>query len=138
MTTIPTSILIKKASLEYDKTANRFLEPYKISNSQFKLLKYLFRQPELTVTQRDLEYYFYMTNPTVTGLLQNMEKKDLIVRVKNPNDGRSKVIGLTEKCLAIKEDLLNLGAAIDQMLLKNLNQEEQEQLNHLLSQLLKN
>jgi hypothetical protein len=42
MTTIPTSILIKKASLEYDKTANRFLEPYKISNSQFKLLKYLF------------------------------------------------------------------------------------------------
>lgn len=38
-----------------------------------------------------------MSNPTVTGILQNLEKKELIYRQAHPKDKRSKIIRLTDK-----------------------------------------
>ena len=69
------AILVKIASLEFDKVSNQILSPYELSNSQFKILKYILWQEDGAVRQIDIENYFAMTNPTVTGLVQNMEKK---------------------------------------------------------------
>ena len=49
------------------------------------------------VFQKDIEKWFKIRRSTATVMLQNMEQKDLIVRVPVPNDGRLKKIVLTEK-----------------------------------------
>ncbi|MBM7635487.1 MarR family winged helix-turn-helix transcriptional regulator [Streptococcus saliviloxodontae] len=136
MTETAISILIKRASLAFDKQANEQLVRIGLTNSQYKILKFLYRQPSLSVTQRMIEQHFDMSNPTVTGILQNLEKNDFIYRQTNPKDARSKVIGLSQKTLDMTDELLALGAAIDQELTKNLSSSDKENLKHLLQQLL--
>ena len=94
------AILIKRLSLEIDKLSNPILEPYDLTNSQFKILKYLLMSPPESVKQVDIEHYFSMTNPTVTGLVQKLEKKGMIERKINPQDSRSKILCPTQRVLA--------------------------------------
>lgn len=130
------SILMKRANLKFDKDANRLLSNYQMTSTQFKVLKYLFHYSDFTVTQRDLEVYFSMTNPTVTGILQNLEKNGFILRKSNPNDARSKVIGLTQKSLDLKDRIHALGQQLDQQFTEHLLESEKEQLFSLLEKLL--
>ena len=95
-------------SLEIDKLSYPILEPHDLTHSQFKILKFLLVSPENSVRQVDIEKYYSMTNPTVTGLVQNLEKKGLIERKVNPNDSRSKILCPTEKTLAMKNLLYRL------------------------------
>ena len=129
------AILIKKLALEFDKIAIPELEPYNLTPTQFKVIKYLLNNQEAEVRQRDIEKAYSMTNPTVTGILQNLEKNNWIERIENPNDARSKVIKLTKKALKQKEELYNLGDNLEKEFTKGLNKTEQNRLNELLNKL---
>ena len=82
-------ILIKKLALESDKQALAILAPAELTPSQFKIIKFLFWQGDTHIRQVDIEKHFSMTNPTVTGLLKNLEEKGWIRREANPEDSRS-------------------------------------------------
>ena len=130
------SILIKKASLVFDKISNQLLMPYDLTNSQFKILMVLMHAPEGSVRQIDIENKFAMTNPTVTGLVQKLEAKDLVKRMPHPEDKRSKVLVLTDRAMGMKEELLALADDLEQQTTKSLNDEEREQLAALLLKML--
>ena len=130
------AILIKKLSLEIDKLSNPILEPHDITHSQFKVLKYLLMNHEEPVRQVDIEHYFSMTNPTVTGLVQMLEKKGLIERKTNPSDNRSKIICPTQKTLDMKELLYSLGEQLEEALTGVLTSDEKQELLTLLNKLL--
>ncbi len=132
------AIMIKAASVEFDKLSNQILADYNLTHSQFKVLKFILREPELTVRQIDIEKFFYMTNPSVTGLLHNLEKKQMIERIPNPQDHRSKVIRLTEKVYEMEEQLSQIGNTLEERFTQNLNREEKEQLRSLLRKMLGN
>ena len=135
MKNIKTAILIKKLALEFDKIAIPELEPYSLTPTQFKVIKYLLNNQEAEVRQRDIEKAYSMTNPTVTGILQNLEKNNWIERIENPNDARSKVIKLTKKALKQENELYNLGENLEKRFIKGLDKGEQKQLNELLNKL---
>ena len=130
------AVLIKKLSLEIDKLSNPILEPYDLTNSQFKILKFLLNSPENSIRQVDVEKYFSMTNPTVTGLVQNLEKKGLIERKINPNDSRSKILCPTEKTMKMKNLLYKLGDELEKKFTSVLNPDEKKTLMQLLKKLL--
>lgn len=127
------SILIKRANSKLDREANCVLRKYNITSSQFKIMKYLFFKPDFTTTQRDLEVFFSMRNPTVTGILQNLEKSGYIKRRINPKDARSKVIGLTNRSRLLGEKFLSIGEELNERFTKNLNPSEKEELMILLN-----
>ena len=79
-----------------------------------------------------------MTNPTVTGILNNLEKNGWVRRIQNANDARSKLIKLTDKALNEKKIFIELGENLEKKFLAGLNDDEQKQLNDLLNKLLKN
>ena len=135
MKNIKTAILIKKLALEFDKIAIPELAPYDLTPTQFKVIKYLLMNPEVDVTQRNIERAYSMTNPTVTGILQNLEKNNWIERVENQKDARSKVIKLTQKAIKQKEKLNLLGEKLEKEFTKGLTKDEQKQLNELLNKL---
>ena len=84
---------------------------------------------------RDIEKAYSMTNPTVTGILQNLEKNKWIKREENPNDARSKLIKLTKKAFKQEGELYNLGNNLEKKFIKGLDRTEQKQLNELLNKL---
>lgn len=136
MGTTKIPILIKKASLVFDKISNQLLTPYDLTNSQFKILMVLMHAPEGSVRQIDIENKFAMTNPTVTGLVQKLEAKDLVKRMPHPEDKRSKVLVLTDRAIAMKEELLALADDLERQMTQNLNHDECEQLAALLLKML--
>ena len=131
------AILIKRLSLEIDKISNPILEPYGLTNSQYKILKYLLVSPPKSVKQVDIERYFSMTNPTVTGLVQKLEKKGMIERKVNPQDSRSKILCPTQKTLEMRELLVSLGEELEGKLTQVLSSKEKQELMKLLKKLLR-
>ena len=131
------SILIKKSALVFDKRSNQLLTPHGLTGSQFKILMLLYRTPEGSMRQADIEAKFSMTNPTVTGLMQKLEAKGLVRREPHPEDRRSKLLVLTERATAMKEELLMLAESLERQMTANLNETECEQLAFLLTKMLK-
>ena len=129
------AILIKKLALEFDKISNPTLVPYDLTPTQFKILKYLYDHEN--VIGMDIQNAYSMTNPTVTGILQNMENGGWIERVANPNDSRSKIIKLTKKALDKKDELYNLGDNLEKEFTKDLTKEEYKELLNLLDKMMK-
>ena len=131
------AILIKKLSLEIDKLSNPILEPHDLTNSQFKILKFLLINSHEPVRQVDIERYFSMTNPTVTGLVKILERKGLIERRTNPEDSRSKLLCPSEKAVEMKELLYSLGDELEETLTGVLTEKEKKELMTLLKKLLR-
>ena len=129
------AILIKKLALEFDKIAIPALKPYGLTPTQFKTLKYLYEHKN--VIGADIQNAFSMTNPTVTGILQNMENAGWIQREANSADARSKVINLTKKAIDRKADLYELGNSLEKEFTKSLTRKEQTELLELLNKIMK-
>ena len=130
-------ILIKKASLELEKTALSVLSQYDMTLTQYKIIVYLYNAPPMSTRQVDLERAFSMTNPSVTSVLHTLEKKGLICRVENEKDRRSKVISLTQKALDLRDELDAAGNLLEETFTKNLSPTEHDELITLLTKLLK-
>ena len=116
--------LLRAVNRRAEKLANQELAIFDLTSTQFRTLMYLSHQPPLTVRQCDLEVFFSKSNPAVTGILTNMEQKDLIRRVCNPADGRSKVLEITEKGLALLPQLDAYRGWMDKLLTENMTEEE--------------
>lgn len=129
-------VLIKRASLAFDRTSSQLLTPFDITPSQFKFLKYVTLQPEASVRQIDLEVFFGMSNPSVTGVLQNLEKKGLISRQNHPEDKRSKVILLTQVAKDAREQILKTSQDIEELFTSPLTAEEKALLRPILIKLM--
>lgn len=130
------AVLIKKASLEFDKLSNQILYPCELTHTQFKLLMHLYKNTQEAPRQIDLEKYFSMTNPTMTGVLRNLERKGLIIRVVHAKDKRSKLIELSDQAVAMKAEMMVAAQSLEQKITHHLTEKEQLELSRLLMRLL--
>lgn len=130
------AILVKKAVLIFEKIANPLLQEYDLTDSQYKILKYLFLNQTEAVRQVDLERYYSMTHPTTIGLLGTLERKGFIIRKPNPEDARSRIICLTDKAISMEEHLLGMGDTLEKQFTMALTEEERVQLVGLLQKLM--
>jgi DNA-binding MarR family transcriptional regulator len=130
--------LIRAISRRSEKLANQQLAQFDLTSTQFRTLLYIYHRPPMTVRQCDLEAFFSKSNPAVTGILNNMEQKDLIQRVTNPEDGRSKVLMVTEKGAALIPELDKYRGWMDKLLTENMTEEEVDILIVLLKKLRNN
>lgn len=137
MNTDKVAILIKKTALVVEKLSNHVLSPCELTHTQYKILIMLFQNKEKQIRQADIETHFSMTNPSVTGIIQNLEKKGLLERVQNPDDKRSKLLKLTAQAISLEKELYALGESIEMQVTKNLTPEESKQLIVLLKKVMK-
>ena len=130
------AILVKKATLEFEKISNPYFAEYGLSSSQYKVLKFLYVQPSRTARVVDLERQYSMTHPTALGLIEALEKKGFTIRIENPKDARGKLVALTEKADSMQAELEALGEKIEDELTERLSGDERNQLISLLQKLI--
>ena len=121
------SIAIRLLNIQNDKIANAMLAPCGLSHAQFKVLNLLFARPAFSLRQVDIEDFFQISNPTVTGILRSLEKKGLIERKTNPDDSRSKLIGTTEEAEAMREELHRIERTLSDRIDSMFTEEEKKQ-----------
>ena len=132
------AIWIKKAALEVEKLSNQVLAPFELTHTQYKILMMLYHSKEQFIRQKDIETRLSMTNPSVTGIIQNLEKKGLVVRRQNQEDKRSKLIYLTEHAHELEPELSQLGKVLENQVTAYLTEEECKWLCKLLKKMLGN
>jgi len=130
------AILVKKAALEAEKVQNPILQSYDLTVSQYKILKYLYNAPKDSVRLVDLEVFYSMTHPATIDILKLLERKGFTRRIANPEDGRSRIVSLTEKAYQMQSELENLGDVMEEAVTKNLTAKERKDLVRLLQKML--
>lgn len=78
--------------------------PADITDGQSRIIGYVYHA-EGDVFQRDLEAHFGCRRSTLTAMLQNMEKKDLLRRESVARDARLKKLCLTPRALALQQQI---------------------------------
>lgn len=113
---------------------NKDLEKYGITLMQNEILTYIyFKEQKQNINQKDIEKFFNSSNPTITGILNRLQAKGLVIREASLEDARYKLIKLTEEGrMLVKECHHEKSKMMEQKLIKNLDLEEQEQLRSLL------
>lgn len=74
-----------------------------VSIIQMKVMVFLFENRDKVIFQKDIEKYLGLRRSTVSGILQTMEKNELIKRFDSECDARSKKIVITKKAKQLHE-----------------------------------
>ena len=118
---------------------NKDLEQYGITLMQNEILTYIYFYAEKqNINQKDIERFFNSTNPTITGILNRLQAKGLIIRRPSIEDARYKIIELTEKGknIVIESHTMKVNK-MEQRIVENLSNEEEKELKRLLGKVLK-
>lgn len=100
-------------------------ESNKLTGMHGFIIGYLYENlDKREIFQRDIEAEFSIRRSTATGILQLMEKNNLITREPVDYDARLKKLVLTSKAIAIHESVTKEINEIESQLTKGLTEEE--------------
>ena len=97
-----------------------------ISPIQVRIVKYLVKQNNKAILQKDMEYIFNIRRSTVSGVIKTIEKNNIIIRENVKDDNKSKEIKLTNEVYLRANELVRKLRELDLELLKDVNKEDLE------------
>lgn len=106
--------------------------------SQMEILFYLEKHADHDINQQELCDAVQVSHPTMIGLINRMEEKDLVVRRTDPLNRRSRYIEMTQKSQEILRQTRERRHRNDRMLVKGFTDEETKELNRLLGMVYRN
>ena len=108
---------------------------YGLSMGKFSLLMQLFIAPEERLTPSEFAERANVTRATITGLLDGLEREELVKRQPHPEDRRRLYIHLTDKGRDLISGMLPDHFYRTSAMMANLNATEKKQFIKLLSKL---
>lgn len=122
----------------FEHYKNKDLEQSDLTTTQMQILMFLLLNKNALINQRCIEKCFNLSNPTINGILNRLETKGFIVRVKSVNDARNKEIHVTEKAIKLQKEMKGKMEKAEGEILSVLSREEQSELNRLLKKIVDN
>lgn len=120
------------------RIGDEHLKQIDLTGSQADVIMLLAHEPDKMFRQRDIERALNYTNPTVTGLLNRLEKKKFIIRRVDPDDSRARIIQLTDVALEIVQEIHSSIRKTEQMILEGFSEEEINTLAPFMERMAKN
>ena len=121
-----------------EKNMNETLKVFDLTASQEKVLRFLRWTKLKRVSQKDIEEFYHISNPTVTGILNRLEQKGYIRRIQSQKDKRVHYIEATQKATEFQKVVNKNVREFESKISGNLTPEEQETLFVLLEKVAKN
>ncbi len=128
------SNLIKRYIYRSAVTAN--CDQY--SDIQGMIINYLSKNKKKDVFQKDIEEIFTIRRSTVTGILQSMEKNNLITRENVSYDARLKKIVLTDLGEKVNTHIITEMIKFEDTITKGVSDEELEMFVEIISKFKRN
>ncbi len=114
------SLIVRKI-MAYNKDAIYHLTPV-----QIVVIKYLIKNKDSIVYQKDIEKKLGLRKSTVSGILGTMIKNGIITRTDSTNDLRSKEIRLTETGYKLDKAMRKKAFEFEKLLQSNISKEDLE------------
>jgi len=105
-------------------------EPLQLSTVEFTVLSLVASNAD--VTQKQLSQTLAVSAPNITTLLDRLEQRQLLVRVRSETDRRSQHIRLTRKGSALARKAIGVSTTMEQDVLRHLTEAERGILVELL------
>ena len=106
--------------------------------TQAKTLSFLYGRPGKSATQKEMEIFFKVSHPTITGIVQRLERYGLVLSESSKRGRESKQVILTEKGLEICRKNEQTAADYRKVMLKGFSEEEISNLEGILERICKN
>lgn len=126
----PVGRLIKTGYITLRREMEELLRPLGLTHTQWSALGVIRHFPGITPSQ--LEPILMIERPSVTSLLKGMENKGFILWKDHPQDGRSKLIYLTDTGLKIAEETQHFTSLVEEQVKAGMTVEELQTLKALL------
>jgi len=128
---------LKRLHCAMDQTITGQLAQMDLTAAQGHIMGFLAHSAEAPCP-RDIEEVFHLSHPTVSGLLQRLEKKEFIQLRPDPNDKRCKRIYIMPKGEACHQKMHQTFAAIEHQLVRGFSPQEQALFAQLLDRAIAN
>ena len=112
------------------------MKKYGITPPQFEVLISLWTEDGLVLSE--LSKRLSRDGPTITGIIDRMEKKELVRRERSTTDRRVIMVFSTPKATEMKEALTKLQKTAGKDIIENFTDEDIKTLEQLLTKLLTN
>jgi len=109
------------------------IAPFGLTHAQFFMLIALYEEEGASLSV--LADKTHLDRPTVTGMIDRLERDGWVVRRADPNDRRSFRVFLTPKAQEHREALLHIYCEVNGMLLERFGVDEWERFRTLLDRL---
>ena len=121
-------------------TNDKKLAEYELTNQQGRLLGAIFNglRDGKNLNRKYLEDVMELKGPSVTSLLNSLEKNGFILRLATKEDGRARQIIVTEKGKQLVDEMEEVFEATEQKLLNGMTKTEKTELKRLLMMVYEN
>jgi DNA-binding MarR family transcriptional regulator len=115
------------------KEKNRRLAKYNLTSIQADVLVFVLEHVnEREVNQLDVQAEFKLTNPTVSGIIDRLEDKGFLKRVRSGYDARFRRLEPLEKAVILNDALTEIPAVIESEIVGELTEKECSEFERLL------
>ncbi len=132
--------LIKYLHNMFEHTINESMTQVNITRSQTDVLAYTYfkNEKDIEVNQVDIERDLHLKNPTVTGIVDRLEKKGYVKREKSSKGNNYKKVVVTESGVKILEDGKKVVNQVERGMFSVLDESEKEELIRLIKKVIDN
>lgn len=124
--------LIHAADKMFLKAYTNSLKELDLTLTQALILLHVYNYKQKPIYQKDLEEILGLTNPTVTNIIKNMIKKDLLYKVQSEEDGRYFHLHLTPRSTQLLSKIPGCMFSVNDACLDKLTKTEQTTFIQLL------
>ncbi len=129
---------IKMLDNMIDRKVCKSVEKMSLTHTQARILRFLFTNQDKIIYQSDIEKEVSVRRSTISGILDTMEKNNLIIRKASIDDARKKEIALTINSLNKHKEIEKKIAKFEDTLLKGITKEEKESFFKIIDKLKEN
>ncbi len=117
------------------KYFSKLLEEFGVTPAQYGVLNCLWREGQLSPKQ--IGEMVYLEAPTVSGILDKMQKAELIERSVDPKNRRNVLVIATQKSNKIRDEVEAATFKLNNKVLQNLSDNDKEVLKKSLETIIK-
>lgn len=130
------AFMINRAVLKIKRDMSNKFKEYDITIEQWALLTRLWKNDGISQTQLSLRSGKDL--PSITRMLDKLQKKELIRREVDPNDSRAYLIFLTQSGKELEDKLDYIAYEVENKSLQNIKKEDIEILKKVINSILIN
>ena len=120
------------------KQKNRHMSTYNLTAIQADVLMYVLNNHQTReINQLDVQAVFKLTNPTVSGIIDRLEEKEFIKRVRSEKDARYRRLVPLPKGEVLHDQLRSSASEAEKAIVRDMTPEEADTFKRLLAVALK-
>jgi DNA-binding MarR family transcriptional regulator len=112
------------------RSIEQLLKPYGLTHLQFSILMNLYKNN--ISTQKEMLKNTYGDEASITRILDRLETKGYIKRVRSQEDKRKKKLTLTDEGITLMSEIIKYTSYINNELAKELSEDEEKEFLRLL------